>query len=126
MKTILIIEDNELNKKLFHDLLSAHGYNVLETREGMEGLRLAREQRPDLILLDIQLPDVSGLQISEWLKKDETLCRIPIVAVTAFAMRGDEDRIREAGCDAYMAKPVATKHLLETMQKFLGAMPAAG
>jgi two-component system cell cycle response regulator DivK len=119
MKTILIIEDNELNRKLFHDLFLAHGYKVLSTREGMDGLRLAREERPDAILLDIQLPDVSGLQVSEWLKQDDTLRDIPIVAVTAFAMRGDEERIREAGCDAYVAKPVSTGRLLETVQRFL-------
>src|SRR4029077_8525821 len=100
-KTILIVEDNELNMKLFHDLLDAHGYKTLQTRNGMEALSLAREHRPDLILMDIQLPEVSGLEVTKWLKEDDQLKTIPVVAVTAFAMKGDEERIREGGCEAY-------------------------
>jgi two-component system cell cycle response regulator DivK len=119
MKTILVVEDNELNMKLLQDLLRAHHYNVLGAGAGMEGLRLAREQRPDLILLDIQLPDVSGLTVSQALKDDEALCRIPVIAVTAFAMRGDEERIRAAGCDGYLSKPISTADLLRTLHKFL-------
>ena len=95
-KTVMIVEDNELNMKLFHDLLAAHGYRTLQSRTGMEALRLAREQRPDLILMDIQLPEVSGLEVTKWLKDDEELADIPVIAVTAFAMRGDEERIRRA------------------------------
>src|SRR5258705_13719960 len=94
-KTVLIVEDNELNMKLFHDLLDAHGYRTLQTRTGMEALKLAREHRPDLILMDIQLPEVSGLEVTKWLKDDDELRQIPVVAVTAFAMKGDEERIRE-------------------------------
>ena len=90
-KTVLIVEDNELNMKLFHDLLEAHGYNILQTRDGMEALDLAREHRPDLILMDIQLPEVSGLEVTKWLKEDDELKAIPVVAVTAFAMKGDEE-----------------------------------
>jgi two-component system cell cycle response regulator DivK len=119
MKTILVVEDNELNMKLLQDLLKAHHYKVLGTGEGMEGLRLAREQRPDLILLDIQLPDVSGLTVSQALKDDATLCGIPVIAVTAFAMRGDEERIRAAGCDGYLSKPISSRDLLQTLHKFL-------
>ena len=119
MKTILLVEDNELNKKVMYDLLTAHGYNVLETREGMEGMRLAREQRPDLILLDIQLPDVSGLEVSRWLKEDDDLRSIPVIAVTAFAMRGDQERILEAGCDAYISKPISVALLLQSLRNFL-------
>ena len=85
-KTVLIVEDNELNMKLFHDLLDAHGYDTLQTRNGMEALEFARAHRPDLILMDIQLPEVSGLEVTKWLKEDDDLRGIPVVAVTAFAM----------------------------------------
>src|SRR5699024_7561659 len=84
LKTVLVVEDNELNMKLFHDLLQAHGYSVLQTRDGMDALRLARRHRPDLILMDIQLPEVSGLEVTKWLKEDDDLKEIPVVAVTAF------------------------------------------
>jgi two-component system cell cycle response regulator DivK len=119
-KTVLIVEDNELNMKLFHDLLDAHGYRTLQTRNGMDALRLAREQRPDLILMDIQLPEVSGLEVIRWLKDDETLRDIPIIAVTAFAMKGDEERIRRGGCEAYISKPISIAHFLDTVRRHLG------
>lgn len=118
-KTILIVEDNELNMKLFHDLIEAQGYNVLTTRDGMEALKLARAHRPDLILMDIQLPEISGLEVSKWIKEDDRLRDIPIIAVTAFAMKGDEDRIRDGGCEAYIAKPISVTHFLETVDRFL-------
>jgi two-component system cell cycle response regulator DivK len=118
-KTILIVEDNELNMKLFHDLLEAHGYNILQTRDGMEALRLARSSKPDLILMDIQLPEVSGLEVTKWIKEDDDLKAIPVIAVTAFAMKGDEEKIREGGCEAYIAKPISVAHFLATVQKFL-------
>ena len=118
-KTILIVEDNELNMKLFHDLIEAQGYNILATRDGMEALKLARAHRPDLILMDIQLPEISGLEISKWIKEDDRLSSIPIIAVTAFAMKGDEDRIRDGGCEAYIAKPISVTHFLETVDRFL-------
>ncbi|MFD2264945.1 response regulator [Lacibacterium aquatile] len=120
MKTVLIVEDNELNMKLFHDLLEARGYRILQTREGMEALRIAREQKPDLILMDIQLPEVSGLEVTKWIKEDDDLRSIPVIAVTAFAMKGDEEKIREGGCEAYIAKPISVTHFLETVQRFLG------
>lgn len=119
-KTILIVEDNELNMKLFHDLLDAHGYKTLQTRNGMEALALAREHRPDLILMDIQLPEVSGLEVTKWLKEDDQLRTIPVVAVTAFAMKGDEERIREGGCEAYISKPISVSSFLDTVRQFIG------
>lgn len=118
-KKVLIVEDNELNMKLFHDLLDAQGYQTLQTREGLEALTIAREERPDLILMDIQLPEISGLEVTKWLKEDEELCSIPVVAVTAFAMKGDEERIRQGGCEAYIAKPISVAKFLETVQRFL-------
>jgi two-component system cell cycle response regulator DivK len=107
-KTILVVEDNDLNLKLFGDLLEMSGYHVLKAREGMEALRLVREHRPDLIVMDIQLPGVSGLEVTKWIKEDHLLKAIPIVAVTALALKGDEQKIRAAGCDAYMSKPIST------------------
>ena len=118
-KTVLIVEDNELNMKLFHDLLDAHGYKTLQTRNGMEALSLAREHRPDLILMDIQLPEVSGLEVTKWLKEDDQLRKIPVVAVTAFAMKGDEEKMREGGCEAYIAKPISVGKFIETVRRFL-------
>lgn len=119
MKTVLIVEDNDLNMKLFHDLLEAHGYNTIQTKDGMEALGLAREHLPDLILMDIQLPEVSGLEVTKWIKEDETLKSIPVIAVTAFAMKGDEEKIREGGCEAYVAKPISVENFLNTVKEFL-------
>ena len=119
-KTVLIVEDNELNMKLFHDLLDAHGYATLQTRHGIEALRLAREHRPDLIIMDIQLPEVSGLEVTKWLKDDDDLRAIPVVAVTAFAMKGDEERIRGGGCEAYISKPISIGGFIETVRRFIG------
>jgi len=120
-KTILVVEDNELNMKLFHDLLEAQGYRVLQTGEGLAAFQLAREHRPDLIVMDIQLPAISGLEVTGWLKEDPDLARIPVVAVTAFAMKGDETRIREGGCEAYVAKPISVAGFLETVRRLLEA-----
>ena len=119
-KTVLIVEDNELNMKLFHDLLDAHGYRTLQTRSGIDALGLARKHRPDLILMDIQLPEVSGLEVTKWLKDDEELRDIPVIAVTAFAMKGDEERIRQGGCEAYISKPISIVAFLDTVRRFLG------
>ena len=118
-KTVLIVEDNELNMKLFNDLLEAHGYVTLQTRDGMEALKIAREHRPDLIVMDIQLPEVSGLEVTKWLKEDDHLRAIPVIAVTAFAMKGDEEKIREGGCEDYIAKPISVTRFLETIQRHL-------
>ncbi len=118
-KTVLVVEDNELNMKLFHDLLEAHGYNILQTKDGIEALRIAREHVPDLILMDIQLPEVSGLEVTRWIKEDDNLKKIPVIAVTAFAMKGDEEKIRDGGCEAYISKPISVAHFLQTVQRFL-------
>jgi two-component system cell cycle response regulator DivK len=120
-KTVLIVEDNELNMKLFHDLLEAHGYDILGTRNGIEALDLARRHRPDLILMDIQLPEVSGLEVTKWLKDDPELRSIPVVAVTAFAMKGDEERIRQGGCEAYLSKPISVAKFIDTVRQYVGA-----
>jgi len=117
--TVLIVEDNELNMKLFNDLLEAHGYQTIQTRNGMDALPLARKHRPALILMDIQLPEVSGLDVTKWLKEDDTLKSIPVIAVTAFAMKGDEQRIREGGCEAYISKPIAVGAFLATIEQFI-------
>nr|WP_236783780.1 response regulator [Azospirillum humicireducens] len=106
--------------KLFHDLLEAHGYDTLQTRDGMDAMRLARQHHPDLILMDIQLPEVSGLEVTRWIKDDPDLKSIPVVAVTAFAMKGDEEKIRQGGCEDYVAKPISVVKFLETIKKFLG------
>ncbi len=118
-KTVMIVEDNELNMKLFNDLLEAHGYATLKTSHGIEAMELARAHKPDLILMDIQLPEISGLEVTKWLKDDEELSHIPVVAVTAFAMKGDEERIREGGCDAYLSKPISVAKFLETVRHFV-------
>jgi two-component system cell cycle response regulator DivK len=119
-KTILIVEDNELNMKLFHEVLDAAGYRTLQTREGLQALALARQHRPDLILMDIQLPEISGLEVTKWIKEDPALAHIPVLAVTAFAMKGDEERIREGGCEAYLPKPISVVPFLDTIRRFLG------
>jgi len=120
-KTVLIVEDNELNMKLFNDLLEAHGYATLKTSHGIEAMELARAHKPDLILMDIQLPEVSGLEVTRWLKADEELKSIPVIAITAFAMKGDEERIREGGCEAYMSKPISVSKFIATVKTYLEA-----
>ena len=118
-KTVLIVEDNELNMKLFHDLLEAHGYGVIEARTGPEALKLVEKHHPDLILMDIQLPEVSGLEVTQIIKANEKLAEIPIIAVTAFAMKGDEERIRQGGCEDYIAKPISVSGFLEKVKRYL-------
>lgn len=118
-KTVLIVEDNELNMKLFHDLLEAHNIGTLQTSNGHEVLELAREHKPDLIVMDIQLPEVSGLEVTKWLKNDEELKSIPVIAVTAFAMKGDEEKIREGGCEDYISKPISVTSFIEVINKYL-------
>lgn len=118
-KTILIVEDNALNMKLFHDLLVAQGHKVLGAGEGLAAFKLAAKHKPDLILMDMQLPATSGLEVTRWLKDDAVLAAIPVIAITAFAMQGDEARIREGGCEAYIAKPIAVSLFLETIGRFI-------
>ena len=119
-KRVMIVEDNELNMKLFKDLIEASGYETIRTRNGLEALDLARAHKPDLILMDIQLQEVSGLEVTKWLKEDDKLHRIPVIAVTAFAMKGDEERIRQGGCEAYISKPISVSKFVETIKSYLG------
>ena len=119
-KRVLIVEDNVLNMKLFHDLLEAHGYETIQTRHGRDAMKLARQHHPDLILMDIQLPEVSGLEVTGWLKNDPKLAHIPVIAVTAYAMKGDEERIRRGGCEAYISKPISVLGFIETVKEFIG------
>lgn len=118
-KTILIVEDNELNMKLFNDLLESNGHATLRTKSGLEALALARHHRPDLILMDIQLPEISGLDVTRMLKGDDELRHIPVIAITAFAMKGDEEKILDGGCEAYLSKPISVAKFLETVNSFL-------
>lgn len=118
-KTVLVVEDNELNMKLFNDLLEAHGYRVVQARTGPQALAAAREHSPDLILMDIQLPEISGLQVTQEILKDQNLAHIPVIAVTAFAMKGDEERIRAGGCRDYIAKPISVVSFLEKVKRYL-------
>ena len=115
---VLVVEDNVLNMRLFSDLLKANGYTVLQARDGLEALRIVRLDRPDLILMDIQLPEMSGLEVTERIKADEELRSIPIVAVTAFAMKDDEEKIRQAGCDGYLTKPISIDGFMQTVGRY--------
>ncbi len=118
-KKILIVEDNDLNLKLFRDLLEANGYETYETKEGIEAISLTRNVQPDLIIMDIQLPEISGLDITRKIKADRDISHIPVVAVTAFAMKDDEEKILAAGCEAYLSKPIAIDDFLSTIRRFL-------
>ena len=118
-KKVLVVEDNELNMKLFHDLLEAHGHETIQTRDGYEALELARTHKPDLILMDIQLPEVSGLDVTRWIKDDDALAAIPVIAVTAFAMKGDEQKILEGGCEGYISKPISVNEFMEVIQRHI-------
>jgi two-component system cell cycle response regulator DivK len=123
-KRILVVEDNELNMKLLNDVLEAHGYEVLSTGRGAVAVEWAREQHPDLILMDLQLPDISGLDATRQLKADVATRDIPVIAVTAFAMAGDEKKALDHGCDAYVAKPIVLRDFLNLIAGFIG--PADG
>ncbi|MEH3107572.1 MAG: response regulator [Sphingomonas fennica] len=116
---ILIVEDNELNLKLFCDLLAAHGYAPDAVRDGREALDRARATMPDLILMDIQLPHVSGLELIQQIAADPVLNHIPVLAVTAYAGHGDEDRIRQAGARAYISKPITIGRFMEAIRSLI-------
>ncbi len=118
-KTVLIVEDNELNMKLFHDLLEAHGYSTVATRNGVEAIDLARKHRPDLILMDIQLPGMDGLAATALLKNDPATAAIPVIALTAMAMKEDREKTKAAGCDAYIAKPLRYQELFAAIDALL-------
>jgi len=118
-KTILVVEDNVLNMKLWNEILEAQGYQLFKTALGLEAVGIARQSHPDLILLDIQLPDVSGLDVAQRLKTDDVTRSIPIVAVTAFARSEDEQRALASGCDGYISKPVSIIEFLRKIETFL-------
>ncbi len=118
-KTILIVEDNELNMRLFNDVLQASGYQTLQTGDGSEAVILAEEHHPDLILMDMRLPGISGLEATQIIKGRDDLRHIPIVAVTASALKGDEEKILAGGCDAFIAKPISIPTFLSTISQFL-------
>lgn len=124
-KSVLVVEDNELNMRLFCDLLDAFGYEAHKCRDGVKAIEIAREEAPDLIIMDIQLPEVSGLDITRWLKDDPDLAHIPVLAVTAFAMRADEQRVREAGCEGYLSKPIQMTSFLRTVEELVGGQPVS-
>ena len=117
---LLIVEDNTQNRLLMVDILTVHGYEVIEARDGLEGIRLAHSRKPDLILLDMQMPVMDGLEAARLLKADPETRGIKILAITSFAMKGDRERILAAGCDEYMAKPVDTRELPVVVQRLLG------
>ena len=116
---VLIVEDNALNMRLFSDLLEASGYETLQCTDGGKAAALAVDEQPDLIIMDIQLPEVSGLDITRWLKDDERTAAIPVLAVTAFAMRTDEMLVREAGCEGYLSKPIQVRSFLKTVDDLM-------
>lgn len=124
-KTVLVVEDNELNMRLFCDLLDSFGYATLQCRDGARAVQLARDETPDLIVMDIQLPEVSGLDITRWLKADDDLAHIPVLAVTAFAMRTDEERVREAGCEGYLSKPIQIASFMRAVEDLMPKGQAA-
>jgi two-component system, cell cycle response regulator DivK len=125
-RRILVVEDNELNMKLLNNVLEAHGYDVLSTGRGEVAIEWAEQYRPDLILMDLQLPDLSGLEATRRLKANEETSSIPVIAVTAFAMAGDERRALEHGCDAYVTKPIVLRDFLNLIVDFIGEAPGAG
>ncbi len=121
---VLIVEDNAQNMMMMRDLLQVQGYEVLQACNGRQGWDLAREHRPDLILMDIQLPDVSGLEVTKWLKADENLKSVPIIAVTAFAMKGDRELMLRMGCDGYVSKPISVPDFLRILEYYFAPAPA--
>jgi two-component system cell cycle response regulator DivK len=124
-KKVLVVEDNELNMKLFCDLLDAFGFQTVQSRDGLMAVELARSEKPDLIIMDIQLPEVSGLDLARWIKDDASIKHVPVMAVTAFAMRQDERLVREAGCEAYMSKPIQMAPFISEVKRLTGAQTAS-
>jgi CheY-like chemotaxis protein len=118
-KTILVIEDNELNMKLVKGLIKMGKFRMLEAIDAESGIQLIREQRPDLVLIDIQLPGMDGLSATKIIKADPELKDIPVVALTSYAMQGDEDKALAAGCTGYITKPIDTRNFLETVSQYL-------
>lgn len=125
-KKILIVEDNALNMKLFSSLLKMGGYEVAERTDALKIITSVKEEQPDIILMDIQLPMISGIEATKILKADDTFCRIPVIAITAFAMKGDEEKILAAGCDGYIAKPIEPDSFIATINRFLNRTESHG
>ena len=119
---ILLVEDNDNNRLLIRDVLQASGYLVAEAETAEDGLRMAAEQHPALILMDIQLPVLDGHETTRQIKADPNFKVTPIIAVSSYAMKGDEERIREGGCEAYLSKPISVAKFIETVRQFLGAV----
>jgi len=124
-KTVLVVEDNDLNLKLFNELLQANGYDTLQASDGHDAVDISRRFHPDLVLMDICLPGMSGLEATQRIKSDPETADIPVVAVTANAMKGDEQSVLEGGCDGYIAKPISIGTFLEVISQFLDEKPAA-
>ena len=118
-KRILVVEDTEDNRQIMRDLLSSAGYDLVEAVDGAEGVAMAKSQRPDLILMDIQLPVLDGYEATRRIKADPALSHIPVIAVTSYALSGDEAKTRDAGCDGYMAKPFSPRQLLQKVREYL-------
>ena len=118
-KVVLIVEDNTLNLKVIRDLLQVSGYTTLEATDGKQGIALAKAEKPDLILMDIQMPVMDGLEATRILKAEAETKDIPIVALTSYAMTGDEERIKTAGCDGYVTKPIDTRNFLKELKRYL-------
>ena len=118
-KTILYVEDNELNRKMLRHLLRATSYRLIEAPDGETGITMAREQHPDLILMDVQLPKISGIEATRALREEPSTAHTPIIAITSFALSGDEQRAKEAGASAYLAKPYSPFALLGMIQKLV-------
>lgn len=119
-RTILIIEDNDLNRLLLRDLLTHHGYEVLEAVNGQAGVELARQCQPSLVLMDIQMPGMDGITATRLLKVHSGTCRLPVIALTSFAMAGDREKMLLAGFDDYVSKPIDTRQLPLLLKKHLG------
>ena len=118
-KTILVVEDQEDNRQILRDLLASAGFRMIEAHDGQQALTVAQSERPDLILMDIQLPIVDGYEATRNIKRDPELRHIPVIAVTSYALSGDEKKAIEAGCNAYVAKPFSTRYLLAKIGQFL-------
>jgi two-component system cell cycle response regulator DivK len=118
-KRILVVEDQEDNRQILRDLLANAGYDMLEAEDGEQAVAAAAEHRPDLILMDIQLPELDGYEATRRIKANPDLHAIPIIVVTSYALSGDEDKAREAGCDAYVAKPYSPRALLAKIREYL-------
>ncbi|MHB1361744.1 MAG: response regulator [Thermoleophilia bacterium] len=122
-KKILVVEDNVMNLELVSDLLEAHGFRVVQAQSGATAIALAEKELPDLILMDLQLPEMDGLEATRWLKRNQLTKDICVVALTAHAMLGDEEKAREAGCSGYIAKPINTREFAEVISGFLDGDP---